>query len=279
MTRPLSLLIAAAISVGGLGAASAADLPLKARPMPVAVYNWTGCYVGVSAGAKGAFPSDRATIPTVTAAGLTAPTSFVDFGRDSDDATWLAGGQVGCNYQAVGSPWVFGVEADAHAQHWSQSNIVQFPPAGSQFVVGDRFDLSSDWQASARGRIGYAMDRTLFYVTGGAAFTNVRATSDWIATGIFPETIASQTKTLFGGTVGVGVEYAATNNITLGVEGRYTDYGSQRFDAGPLAVIAVPGVAVTFARGNTYRDVRLETGEILFKANYKFGPGAVVAKY
>jgi len=44
-------------------------------------------------------------------------------------------------------------------------------------------------------------------------------------------------------------------------------------------VIAVPGVAVTFARGNTYRGVRLETGEILFKANYKFGPGAVVAKY
>jgi hypothetical protein len=28
-----------------------------------------------------------------------------------------------------------------------------------------------------------------------------------------------------------------------------------------------------------YRDVKLETGEIMVKANWKFGPTAVVAKY
>ena len=47
------------------------------------------------------------------------------------------------------------------------------------------------WQASARGRIGYAFDRTLFYVTGGAAFTNVRVGSNFIVAGIFPATVAS----------------------------------------------------------------------------------------
>lgn len=278
MTRSLSLLTAAVISLTGLGAASAADMAVKARPMPVAVYNWTGCYIGVSAGAKGAYPSERAVIPGATGGTITTTTSVQDFGRDSnDDGTWLAGGQVGCNYQAAGSHWVFGIEGDAHAQHWAQSNYVQF--FNNLFVPNDRFDLASDWQASARGRIGYAWDRTLFYVTGGAAFTDVRATSTYIPFGIFPGTITSQTKNLVGGTVGAGVEYAVTDKITLGMEGRYTQYESQRFNENPLAVIAPPGAAVTFVRVNTYRDIRLETGEILFKANYKFGPGAVVAKY
>jgi outer membrane immunogenic protein len=278
MTRPLSLLTAAVVTLAGLGAASAADMAVKARPMPVAVYNWSGCYIGLSLGAKGAYPRERVVIPGTTAGGLTTTTSVQDFGRDSnDDGTWLAGGQVGCNYQAVGSHWVFGVEADAHGQHWSQTNYVQF--FNNQFVPGDRFDLASDWQASARGRIGYAWDRTLFYVTGGAAWTNVRVNTTWIPFGIFPGTLASQNNNLIGGTVGAGVEYAVTNNITLGLEGRYTQYESHRFDAGPLAVIAIPAAAVTFARVNTYRDIQLETGEILFKANYKFGPGVVVAKY
>jgi outer membrane immunogenic protein len=278
MTRSLSLLTAAVVSLTGLGAASAADMAVKARPMPVAVYNWTGCYVGVSVGEKAAYANDRAVIPGATAGGITTPISVQDYGRDTNgDTTWLGGGQIGCNYQAAGSHWVFGVEGDAHGQHWIQGNTVQF--FNNLFVPGDRFDLSSDWQASARGRIGYAWDRLMFYATGGVAFTDVRATSTYIPFGIFPGAFSSQTKNLVGGTVGAGFEYAVTNNISLGVEGRYTWYESQRFNENPLAVISPPGAAITFVSVNTYRDIRLETAEILFKANYKFGPGAVVAKY
>ena len=37
--------------LGGLGSALAADLPVKAPPrVPVAVYNWTGCYIGANVG-------------------------------------------------------------------------------------------------------------------------------------------------------------------------------------------------------------------------------------
>src|SRR5436309_11244427 len=44
--------------------ASAADLPVKARPMaPVAVaYNWTGCYIGGNVGGKWIRTSGSATI-------------------------------------------------------------------------------------------------------------------------------------------------------------------------------------------------------------------------
>lgn len=42
-------------------------------------------------------------------------------------------------------------------------------------------------------------------------------------------------------------------------------------------MIVGAAVVPVFAPG--YRDVKLETGEILVKANWKFGPTAVVAKY
>jgi outer membrane immunogenic protein len=174
---------------------------------------------------------------------------------------------------------VFGVEADAHAQRWSSlfTAGAGVPPP---FVAGDQYGLSSDWQASVRGRVGYAMDRTLLYVTGGVAFTEVKSYTNWIPFGIFPATIAYDRQVLFGGTIGAGIEYAWTNNFTVGVEGRYTWYGTERLAAGPLATTFIPGAAPVFAISNTYRDVRLETAEVLVKANWKFGgPAAVVAKY
>ena len=54
------------------------------------------------------------------------------------------------------------------------------------FVTGDQFGLRSDWQASVRGRVGYAMDRTLFYVTGGVAFTELQSYTNWIPFIDFP---------------------------------------------------------------------------------------------
>jgi outer membrane immunogenic protein len=272
MIRNLGWALAAAVSLAGIGAASAADMALKARPLPPPVYSWTGCYIGLSAGGKGVSTRDTVTIPPAAP----APGASVPLG-DLDDVTWLAGGQVGCNYQS--GNWVFGIEGDAHAQRWSTSSTL-LAPVPAPFVPGDSFSLHSDWQASARARIGYAQDRALFYVTGGAAFTQVRAYSNWIPDGVFPGAFASDSKTLTGGTIGAGVEYAVTNNFTLGLEGRYSWYGTQRFNAGPLAVanLIVEGPPV-FVFSNTYRDVRVETGEVLFKANWKFGPTAVVANY
>jgi outer membrane immunogenic protein len=77
------------------------------------------------------------------------------------------------------------------------------------------------------GRIGYAWERTLLYATGGVAFTDINAFTNWIPIGIFPGTITSQTKNLAGATVGAGVEHAITDSFTVGIEGRYTWYGSR----------------------------------------------------
>jgi outer membrane immunogenic protein len=272
MIRNIGWALAAAVSLAGIGAASAADMAVKARPLPPPVYSWTGCYIGLSAGAKGVQTRDTVFLPATAI----QPASSADLGQ-LEDITWIGGGQVGCNYQS--GNWVFGVEGDAHAQKWTTSSILAVGPLPLNFVAGDIFELRSDWQASARGRIGYAMDRTLFYVTGGAAFTQVRAYSNWIPVGIFPGTIAYDSRTLTGATVGAGVEHAVTNNFTLGLEGRYSWYGTQRFSAGRVASGVIIGAAPVFVFTDAYRDVRIETGEVMVKANWKFGPTAVVAKY
>jgi outer membrane immunogenic protein len=267
--------------------ALAADLPLKARPMPAiaAVYNWSGCYIGGNVGGKWVRTSGSVDVgPTGTGTGLGAPGSVL-FGK-ADTSTLMGGGQVGCNYQPVGTNWVFGIEGDFDWQRWSRTNIVggtlPFP-----FVAGDTFDLRSNWQASARGRIGYAWDRVLLYATGGAAFTNLKVGTNFIATtagGIaFPATVVSDEKTLVGWTVGGGLEYAFTNNWIAGIEGRYSNYGTTTFNSGLVATVFTPAVVAgggTFTFAPATQTIKLETFEVMGRLSYKFDfGGPVVARY
>jgi outer membrane immunogenic protein len=275
MRRYLGWTIASIISVGGVGVASAADMPVKARPLPpVAVaYSWTGCYVGGNLGGKWARTGDVVNIPAATGPGGASVASSLDLGSTTS-GTFIGGGQIGCNWQT--DHLVFGVEGDADAQRWKRSQTIggTLPPL---FVAGDVFELRSTWQASLRGRIGYAWDRTLLYATGGVAFTDVNANTNWIPIGVFPGTITTQTKNLVGGTVGAGIEQAVTDSFTVGLEGRYTWYGTQTFDAGALATSNIRGVLFTVAP--TTRDVKVETGEVMLKANWKFNSAPLVARY
>jgi outer membrane immunogenic protein len=259
------------ILIAGALPAAAADLPVKARPMaPVAMaYNWTGCYIGGNVGGKWVRTSgsvDVGAVPGSAAGTVLFPAA--------DTSTLIAGGQVGCNYQAPGTNWVFGLEGDLDWQRWSRTTILG-TPVPFPFIPGDVFDIRSRWQASARGRIGYAWDRLLIYATGGAAFTDVTVGTNFIATttgGVaFPATVGSVSKTLVGATVGGGFEYAFTNNFSAGIEGRYSWYGQQTFAGGPVATVFTPGIAgpgvFTFAPSS--QTYKLDTFEVMGKLNFK----------
>ncbi len=270
------LLLASAALIVAISTASAADLSprmVTKAPPPVPMFSWTGFYVGLNVGGKwattdGSVSSAAVATPAVAAASLAL--------ASSTDSTIIGGGQVGYNWQAPGSNWVFGVEGDIDAQKWSTTRGVAapFPTAVPIFIPGDTFTVESDWQASLRGRIGYAWDRTLLYATGGVAFTQVKTSAFFAAAtiGINPAVLApavsaSDTQTLVGGTVGAGLEYAMTNNLSLGVEGRYTWYGSQDFNAGPLAVAAIGTTLVTTP---VTQHINLNTAEVMGKINFKF---------
>src|SRR5262252_9157584 len=127
-------------------AAFAADLPTKAPA--IAVYNWTGCYVGGHVG--GAFGHDIAT-------------NELGNSKSHDSSGFASGGQIGCDYQFAPG-WVLGAEGRAAWTSLKESNAggVRFPALG--VTVPSQFTVSNDFLASATARLGYSfVDPWLFY--------------------------------------------------------------------------------------------------------------------
>jgi outer membrane immunogenic protein len=272
-------------AVAAVNSASAADLPTRPiykAPVVVPVeYSWTGCYIGVNVGGKSAHTDGSVDIAAANGVGGPSPAnSFPLTGNDS--STVIGGGQVGCNYQT--GHIVFGIEGDADWQRWSTTRTFAgaATPTTNLFVPGDTFDVSSKWQASIRGRLGYAWDRALIYATGGVGFTNVRVGTNFIPVTVlgtpFPGTIATDSQTFAGPTVGGGFEYAIWQNVSFGVEGRYTWYGSHTFNSGLVATSANPGPVFTFAPATT--TLKLNTLEVPARLNWRFGwDSPVVSRY
>jgi outer membrane immunogenic protein len=294
MERRLGIAFISAISlgIGGLGMASAADMAVKARPMPVVAFNWTGCYIGVNGGWKGGrFRDESASVPTTTTVFpvVGAQTAVADrINLDPLDAnSGAAGGQVGCRWQ-TSSNWVFGLEGDADWTdlHGTITNRGRGP--GLTFIPGDTFDNRARWEASGRGIVGRAFDKLLIYGTGGIAFTQVSMSANFIAAvnnGIpFPASAGSDSQVLVGGTIGAGFAYAFSKNWDFGAEYRYTRYQGADYGLGQVAGacgnIGAVAVVIGCVQQNVTGHKSLETNEVLFKLNYRFDwAGPVVAKY
>ena len=80
------------------------------------------------------------------------------------------------------------------------------------------------------GRFGYAIDSVLLYVTGGAAFGEIRHRYDRYdlnsGTGAYDFVAAQRfTHKWTGWILGAGMEYALAPGWTTRVEYRYTDFG------------------------------------------------------
>ena len=111
MTKRITFVFAGIYSVlTASGSAFAADLPVKAPPLPPPVYNWTGFYSGVNLGGVwGRAPHellDADDPGTPQLAGFTNHPTGV-----------IGGGQIGNNWQfnnggRWGNAWVLGIEAD-----------------------------------------------------------------------------------------------------------------------------------------------------------------------
>jgi outer membrane immunogenic protein len=210
-----------ALTMGG-GAAMAADMPLKAPP-PVAVFSWTGCYVGIQGG--GAWGRSRVDSVNV------APVGGViqQFTPWFDVSGGEAGIEYGCNQQ-FGNNWVFGIEGDIS---WTNKKGSSFEtgPLG----VANGFTTISDqtkekWISTSRARIGWAWDRAWLYVTGGFAAAKVDSTVTIPVPG-FPVSngVFTDSHTLYGWTAGAGVEYAFLNNWSLKAEYLYVRFENQAY--------------------------------------------------
>lgn len=186
-----------------LPTANAADLSAQKMPekapayIPPPLYTWTGFYIGANGG--GGFGRSAFHLPGES--------------DRFDVAGGLIGGTVGFNYQL--GRVVLGLEGDLD---WSTIG-------GSGTCVGGTLSCESknDWLGTARGRIGYAFDQFLPYVTGGAAFGNLNAGMP-----AFGPIDATRT----GWAAGAGIEYGFLPNWSAKLEYLYVDLGNVDCGAG-----------------------------------------------
>lgn len=199
--------VSAAAALFAMSSAIAADLPARSpamAPAPVysspISYNWTGFYAGLHAGyGWGRFKKVTGGI----------------FGKANGG---VVGGQLGYNYQV--NSFVMGVEADAY---WSGMKGKRAFP-GPINTSG-----SVSWAGSLRARAGFAADRALVYLTGGYAFASVKAS---VIDAVIPVTFTASGMR-HGWTLGGGIEYAFTNNISAKAEYLYASYSSKRIFGAP----------------------------------------------
>ena len=239
------------------GSALAADLPLKAPPPPVAVFSWTGFYVGLNAG--GAWTRSEATTtascapvpgfltyfcsPTIALANAGA-VSAAGTGTISGSG-FTGGGQVGYNWQNGSA--VLGIELDVEAFNIrgsrQASNIFPVPVtlANNTFTITS--SVATDWLFTARGRVGWAFDNLLVYATGGLAVTELRATHTYLDNSVPPGAGAwSGSQTKLGWTAGGGLEWALSRNWSVKAEYLYVNFGSVDA-AGTIVNPTPPGYA------------------------------------
>jgi outer membrane immunogenic protein len=241
-------ILMAAVSLGALAIAapaSAADLGArvytKAPAYVATVYDWSGLYIGVNGGWG-------QTNVQNTALG-------VDLGTDRASGG-VVGGQIGYRWQ-LGS-WVLGLEAQGDWANLRGSHSF------TNGLFGDTFTSKLTAFGLFTGQVGYAWNTALLYVKGGAAVTSNTWDFDLAGT----DFIRSQDVTRWGGSVGVGLEYAFAPNWSVAVEYDHLFMGKRDVDFYLVANNAIRGTA------NIGGDVDLVTARI----NYKFG-GPVVARY
>lgn len=220
MTRLTALLLAGIATVGFSSATYAADLIIEEPIMSPGVVdvggNWEGVYLGAFiGGASGTFDdvTDGDVFDTDDSMGLSG---------------WLVGVNAGANFY-ITDGIVGGIVGDIA---WSDI---------SGGYDDDFYTYSINWQGSLRAKLGFDAGAFMPYLTGGLAFANGTLDGD---------AIDASSETSIGWTVGAGVEIAATEDLSIDVLYRYSDFGDKSYGGSP--------------------DMSLDTHAVTVGLNWKF---------
>ncbi len=285
-----SLLLSSALSLAAIGGTFAADLPsTKGEPVytppPPPPPTWTGFYIGVNGGYGGGqfvYPLDGA-LTGAMGVGTLAPGGGVSGNGNANitSSGFLAGGQIGYNYQFPASNFVAGVEADID---WTSIRGQLGASLNASDAAGDSLSANGyagshlEYLGTARVRLGYAFGNLLPYITGGFAYGQTSSYYNLSYTTSGPNigsnsgdygNSAQHFQT--GWTAGAGLEYQITPNLTFKTEYLYASLS-------PATLYSISGTGFYFNL-----QERTTINEVRAGLNYRFDwfapPAPVVAKY
>ncbi len=250
-------------------ASLAVALPMPALAQTDNSGGWSGFYVGLdlgltsgklhASGSDDVFQVTNINPPGPQPLTVVPATSFSYAGSDRRSAL-LYGATAG--FMIRTGNWLFGLEADGHGSRNAGSVSTSFakPPTilepASTIDVARTTRISWDW--SARGRIGHAWGPSTVYAAGGVASARVRLRGEDSYTqpggnaapnlsgggpvvspafGPISETVTYR-GTLTGWTAGIGGEHRLSRHLSVGLDGRYSDYGNRVFDLAGCTVAA-----------------------------------------
>jgi len=260
MNRYIGLAFASAVSIGALGSAMAADLPMKAPPIMAPVDYWSGFYIG----GNGGYGWDKVK-STELAPGTNAfPTGTVF--NTSNGTGWTAGVQAGYNW-LLAPHFLFGVEGE---YSWANINGSDTTVSTVPRLLGFTSYSTSNLKDFALGtaRVGYVEANWLFYAKAGAAWGEANGTGiATAANGTLFET-STHFVSRSGYVVGVGGEWSFAPNWSARIE-----YDHIFFDARTVSITGT--VDTSFSSSGSNVDL------VRAGINYRFnwGGAPLVAKY
>jgi len=218
--------------------------------------SWTGAYVGVNAGYTDA-KSDQTVVlggnwSSESAALQTRVTT--DYPTNSKVQDINYGAQIGYNVQA-GSSLVIGVEADVSALSGKEA-LTHTSTGTPTYTIANSFDPKVTY--GVKGKVGIAAGNTLFYATGGWAWTQADLATDITSDGGYHKA-SSFSHTFDGYEVGGGLEHRFGSNVSLRVEYVYTDQGDVTYTTGYVtgSTFLSPAYTETFTQDLTMHLVRV----------------------
>jgi outer membrane immunogenic protein len=203
---------------------------LKDAPVYAAPFSWTGFYIGVHAG-YGWGDSSVGDGGTKLGPNNTPPFGAFSCGPaltgnycnnpfELEPEGWLGGVQLGANWQR--GRLVLGVEGDIGYLGIDEESVLDRP-----FDDQDFASVEYGWYGTLTGRIGVALDRSLLYVKGGLAVARIEMEAADIDGGnIFEGSHVSTSDTQLGWALGVGLEHALSDRLSVKAEYLYMDFGS-----------------------------------------------------
>ncbi|GAA2867561.1 outer membrane immunogenic protein [Aminobacter niigataensis] len=221
-----NLLLAAGVLALNVGTAAGQDQ----------VYDWAGAYIGLQAG-HGWGDADH----------VTHSATLFPFTHNDIDG-FVGGAYVGFNHQFP-NKIIVSVEGDIAWTNLQGGPDLSVNAAGIPDGAATA-ETDVEWTGAVRARLGYSVGRVLPYIAGGLAIAKADTNS---SRGMYNGQVRD---VLAGWTLGGGAEYAATDQLVMRLEYRYSDFGRAS--------------ATTYPPVNALQSLDLKTHDVRFGIAYKF---------